>query len=285
MVMVSEGAERREQIAPDVGLRLVPDLPPVRRRRLPFRALVNAVDLLAVLTIIFALALVANTFVLNGRGSGWVRRSADVASSARRLVRSGLGLDESSRGASIAGDTPCPKPDGSQQRVVQFAHAPPRCIDVTKTFRASVVTNRGTITFTLDPYRAPITVNNFVTLARYHYFDSTVCHRIIVGQLVQCGDPSGTGSGGPGYVLTLEPPKDGHYRTGSLVMADAAANGGQFFIISGLRGESLPPSYSLFGQIDPGQIAVLDNFDAAGSDLGVPPRAELKITSVQIFES
>ena len=83
------------------------------------------------------------------------------------------------------------------------------CIDPAKTYTATVETNKGTFTITLDPKAAPQTVNNFVALARYHYYDDTPCHRIITGFVVQCGDPTGKGTGGPGYEIPDELPQAG----------------------------------------------------------------------------
>ena len=98
-------------------------------------------------------------------------------------------------GATLTGDTPCPAADGSSPRTITFAKAPPSCIDAAKTYTAEVTTNKGAYTIALDAAAAPLTVNNFVVLARYHYFDNTICHRAIPDFAVQCGDPTGTGYG------------------------------------------------------------------------------------------
>ena len=95
----------------------------------------------------------------------------------------------------------CPAADGSAAQQREFTAAPPLCIDPAKTYTALVSTNHGDFTVELDSAAAPITVNNFVVLARYHYFDDTICHRIIPDFVVQCGDPTATGSGGPGYAI------------------------------------------------------------------------------------
>ena len=83
------------------------------------------------------------------------------------------------------------------------------CIDPEKRYSAEMVTSKGTLTIALDPIAAPNTVNNFVFLARYHYFDGIVFHRIIPGFVLQGGDPKGTGTGGPGYQFADELPKAG----------------------------------------------------------------------------
>ena len=138
-------------------------------------------------------------------------------------------------GATVTGDTTCPAADGSSPRTISFAKAPPSCIDATKTYTAVVTTNKGAYTIALDAGAAPLTVNNFVVLARYHYFDNTICHRAIPSFAVQCGDPTGTGTGGPGYSFADELPAAGSYKVGSIAMANSGpdTNGRQFFIITG----------------------------------------------------
>jgi cyclophilin family peptidyl-prolyl cis-trans isomerase len=191
----------------------------------------------------------------------------------------------------IAGDTPCPKADGSESRSVAFAKAPPMCIDSAKKYSAKITTNKGAYTVTLDAAKAPKTVNNFVVLARYHYFDITTCHRIIPQFVVQCGDPGtgpgGPGTGGPGYTFADELPKAGEYKIGSLAMANSGpnTNGSQFFLITGPQGAALPPQYSLFGVADPGQDDLIKTLDAAGSPQGVPTKELVYIEKVEITES
>ena len=103
-----------------------------------------------------------------------------------------------------------------------------------------MVTSKGTMTIALDPPAAPRTVNSFVFLARYHYFDGIVFHRVIPGFVLQGGDPTGTGTGGPGYKFADELPRPGRYELGSLAMANAGpdTNGSQFFVISGPDGHA-----------------------------------------------
>jgi peptidylprolyl isomerase len=125
------------------------------------------------------------------------------------------------------------------------------CIDPTKRYSAEIVTSLGALTVALDAAAAPKTVNNFVFLARYHYYDGVIFHRIIRGFMCQGGDPTGTGRGGPGYRFDDELPQPGRYEIGSLAMANAGpnTNGSQFFIVSGQSGVRLPPQYSLFGKV------------------------------------
>jgi peptidyl-prolyl cis-trans isomerase B (cyclophilin B) len=185
----------------------------------------------------------------------------------------------------------CPNPDGSSPKTTTFTAAPKLCIDPTKTYTATIETNKGSFTAVLDAAKAPGTVNNFITLARYHYFDSTPCHRIIAGFVVQCGDPTGKGTGGPGYTVADELPQAGEYKIGSLAMANSGpnTNGSQFFVITGDQGAQLPPNYSLFGQVTDGLDTTVKALDAAAnpdpSANGVPPKEPISISKVTITES
>jgi len=193
-------------------------------------------------------------------------------------------------GRAITGETPCPAADGSESRAASFEKAPPTCIDTTKTYTATVLTNKGEFTIVLDAMQAPLTVNNFVTLARYRYFDGTTCHRAIKDFVVQCGDPTATGTGGPGYAFADELPSAGSYKLGSLAMANSGpnTNGSQFFVITGEQGVALPPSYTLFGQVTNGLDSTVPALNAASNQdpaaNGVPPAETLQIISVTITE-
>jgi cyclophilin family peptidyl-prolyl cis-trans isomerase len=157
-------------------------------------------------------------------------------------------------------------------------------IDSAKTYTATMVTSHGTMEFLLDPLAAPETVNSFVFLARWHYYDGIVLHRIIPGFVLQGGDPTGTGAGGPGYRFNDELPKPGRYELGSLAMANAGphTNGSQFFIISGPDGMRLPPLYALFGKAVRG-LDVVSAIDAIGSASG-KPREPVIIETLTIAE-
>jgi cyclophilin family peptidyl-prolyl cis-trans isomerase len=158
------------------------------------------------------------------------------------------------------------------------------CIDASHRYTAEMVTSKGTIVIALDPIAAPKAANNFVFLARYHYFDGIVFHRVIPGFVLQGGDPTGTGTGGPGYRFEDELPKPGRYEVGSLAMANAGpnTNGSQFFIISGPSGVRLPPQYSLFGKAVKG-LDVVAQIDAVGTSSGKPSE-RVVIESVTIAE-
>ncbi len=183
----------------------------------------------------------------------------------------------------MATPTP-PNPDGSSPQQRKFKDEPPMIIDTNKRYVATMVTSHGTMVINLDPLAAPKAVNSFVFLSRYHYFDGIVFHRIIPGFVLQGGDPTGTGSGGPGYRFDDELPPAGRYKVGSLAMANAGpnTNGSQFFVISGPDGAALPPLYSLFGEVVSGQD-VISTIDAVGTHSGTPTERVI-IQSVTVEE-
>jgi cyclophilin family peptidyl-prolyl cis-trans isomerase len=191
-------------------------------------------------------------------------------------------------GASITGATACPPADGSAARTTTFAQPPPMCIDPAKTYAASVATTKGTFSIALDAANAPNTVNNFVVLARYHYFDGVAFHRIIPGFVDQVGDANGPtpGQGGPGYTFADELPKDpSPYTEGAVAMANSGANtnGSQWFVVIGNGGAGLGIQYSKFGTIQAG-LDVAKAINAAGTQAGEPTE-EIKINAVTITET
>lgn len=145
----------------------------------------------------------------------------------------------------------------------------------------TIATNRGDIKATLTPASAPCTVNSFVSLAEQGYFDGTKCHRLVVGFVLQCGDPSATGQGGPGYSFADELSGNETYPAGTLAMANAGpdTNGSQFFIV--LDDAELPPSYTVFGSVDAAglKVAKAIEADGNGSD-GVAPAKDVILESV-----
>ena len=179
----------------------------------------------------------------------------------------------------------CPEPDGSSPRQTSFDGPPPMCIDPEKRYTATMQTSMGELVISLDAQRAPKTVNNFVFLARWHFYDGVTFHRIIEGFVCQGGDPEGTGRGGPGYRFEDELPKAGQYEVGSLAMANAGpdTNGSQFFLISGPSGVRLPPQYSLFGKVVKG-LDVVDAMQKVPTGPGDRPKEDVVIESVTITE-
>ncbi len=135
-------------------------------------------------------------------------------------------------------------------------------IDGKKKYTATFVTNMGTMKAELYPDIAPITVNSFVFLANDHFYDGVIFHRVVPGFVVQGGDPTGTGTGGPGYKFNDEPiPDNRGYERGTLAMANSGpnTNGSQFFIcLDALTAKNaLPKKYNLFGKVTEG----LDTLD------------------------
>lgn len=165
----------------------------------------------------------------------------------------------------------------------QYAAAPAMTIDPTKTYMATIETSAGTMTATLFASEAPQTVNNFVFLARDGFYDGVIFHRVIKGFVIQGGDPTGTGRGGPGYRFADEPVKRSYVR-GTLAMANAGpdTNGSQFFVCHADVG--LPPSYTIFGQLTDGHD-VLDAIATARTGAGDRPSEPVTISGVSIEEA
>ncbi len=181
--------------------------------------------------------------------------------------------------------TECPAPDGSSPQKRRFEGPPPMCIDPSHRYTATMVTSKGTMTIALDPVAAPKTVNNFVVLARYKFFEGIPFHRIIPGFVVQGGDPTASGQGSAGYRFDDELPRQGAYKIGSVAMANSGpnTNGSQFFVVTGDAGVILPPKYSLFGTVTEG-MEIVKAIEAVGTPDG-PPTESVIIQSVSIRES
>lgn len=170
--------------------------------------------------------------------------------------------------------------------------APALTIDTNKTYIATIETNKGSMKVNLLPKIAPKTVNNFVFLAKEKFYDGVVFHRIISGFMVQTGDPTGTGMGGPGYKFEDEAVTQSYVR-GTLAMANAGpnTNGSQFFIVHKDASE-LPKNYTIFGLIDASDAASLKTLDAiaetpveeSSQGEASKPKEEIKMTSVTIEE-
>lgn len=147
-------------------------------------------------------------------------------------------------------------------------------------YSATLATTCGPITLDLHAERSPLAVNNFVFLAREGYYDNCPVHRVVPGFVVQAGDPTGTGRGGPGYRFADELEGRGQYREGTLAMANAGpnTNGSQFFIC--LASVALPHAYTIFGQVITGMEAV--HAFAALPRRGERPKGDARIDSVEI---
>jgi peptidyl-prolyl cis-trans isomerase B (cyclophilin B) len=183
----------------------------------------------------------------------------------------------------------CPASTAARVNTLKYSAAPPMTIDTSKSYTAKVVTTAGTFSFALDPKAAPQTVNSFVFLADKGYYHCVIFHRVIPKFMDQTGDPTGKGTGGPGYTIPDEYPAKAakaadQYPLGSVAMANTGqphTGGSQFFIVSGPQGEGLPNTYTLFGHVTSG-MSVVDTINAEGSTAGVPPDVTQRILSVTI---
>jgi cyclophilin family peptidyl-prolyl cis-trans isomerase len=167
----------------------------------------------------------------------------------------------------------------------QWSTQPDLIIDAANAYRACIRTNHGDITVELLADRSPSTVNNFVFLAREGFYDGVIFHRVIEGFMVQGGDPTGTGTGGPGYRFRdeLDAARELGYAPGTLAMANAGpnTNGSQFFIMHG--DNPLPPAYSVFGRTVEG-LEVVEAIATTPTDARDRPLEDVVITTIEIEE-
>jgi len=165
--------------------------------------------------------------------------------------------------------------------VKRYSQAPDLTIDLDTDYRATLHTNQGDITLRLFPAEAPLAVNSFLFLAGEGFYDGVIFHRVIPGFVIQGGDPTGTGRGGPGYSFRDELEADRRYRRGTLAMANAGpnTNGSQFFICLG--DPKLPHQYTVFGEVVDGMEAV-DAIAAIPTDAQDRPRTEAVISRVSV---
>ncbi|MGL4305945.1 MAG: peptidylprolyl isomerase [Mycobacteriaceae bacterium] len=156
-------------------------------------------------------------------------------------------------------------------------------VSASGSIQTELITNQGTIGLTLNQTFAPCAVNSFVSLGDQGYFDGSRCHRLVTGglKILQCGDPTATGTGGPGYSFADEYPADQYppgdpaannpqiYPRGTIAMANSGpnTNGSQFFLVFG--DSILPPKYTVFGTIDEAGLTILERI-AAGGLVGSP---------------
>jgi cyclophilin family peptidyl-prolyl cis-trans isomerase len=197
-------------------------------------------------------------------------------------VTAGSGASAADKKAQAAADAAavaagCPKSPATALKKAKWGSAPAMTIDPTKTYTATVKTDVGTFVITLDAKEAPQTVNNFVFLAQHGFFNCVIFHRVIPGFVDQTGDPTGTGSGGPGYTIADELPAKAanaadQYPLGSVAMANTGqpnSGGSQWFVVAGAEGEALTNTYSLFGQVTSG-MSVVQKINAQGASSGTP---------------
>ena len=183
----------------------------------------------------------------------------------------------------------CPKSTATRVNTLSWSKAPAMTINKSATYFAHFNTTAGNFVVKLDAATAPITTNNFVFLAQHNFYHCVIFHRVIPGFVIQGGDPTGTGTGGPGYTIADEYPKVGNptYPLYSVAMANTGSphtGGSQFFIVTGSSGEPLSHTYSLFGQVVSGQ-SVVKAINDFGSASGVPPTVTERMLTVTISQS
>ena len=177
-------------------------------------------------------------------------------------------------------DQPEAKPDGGQK-------APTDSLDPGATYKLVVETSCGDFTITLDPAKAPKTSASLVSLAEAGFYDGTTFHRVVPGFVIQGGDPTATGTGGPGYTTVDPPPTDTRYTTGTVAMAKgqadpAGSSGSQFFVVTA-PDAGLPPDYAVVGTVTEGMETV-SAIEALGTGDG-PPAKPVVIEKVTVKKS
>ncbi len=194
------------------------------------------------------------------------------------------GGDESSEPTSASGecasvDAPAPRDPGSNE-------TPTEPLASGTTYTLSFDTSCGSFAITLDSELAPNTAPSLVALARDGYFDDTIFHRVVPGFVIQGGDPTQSGSGGPGYSTVDVPPSGAAYTRGVVAMAKSGVEapgtaGSQFFVVTG-EDAGLPPEYAIVGEVTEGMDTV-ERIDALGVGDG-PPSQPVVVNSVTVNE-
>jgi len=224
---------------------------------------------------------------------------AKIVTAQEKLSTSQIRAAQSTANA-IAVAAGCPAATATRVNKLTWAASPTMTISSSATYSAVVKTDLGSFTISLDAKDDPIVVNNFVFLARHGYYNCVIFHRVIPLFMNQSGDPTGTGSGGPGYTIADEWPEKTsnsqyQYPVGGVAMAANSlpsgataphTAGSQFFVVTGPSGEALPPTYSLFGTVTKGLgiVAVINGQGNPSSSAGgVPPLVTHRILKVTII--
>jgi cyclophilin family peptidyl-prolyl cis-trans isomerase len=205
----------------------------------------------------------------------------------------GSGGDEASSGDTSATTTTalteCADVEAPSARNPEPATAPSEPLDPSKTYTLTFDTSCGSFAVTLDQKLAPKTAASLVALANDGYFDDTIFHRVVSGFVIQGGDPTQSGSGGPGYSTVDSPPSDAKYTKGVVAMAKSqveapGTSGSQFFVVTG-EDAGLPPDYAIVGEVTDGMDTV-ERIDALGIPGGDgPPTKPVVVSSVTVGES
>jgi peptidyl-prolyl cis-trans isomerase B (cyclophilin B) len=256
-----------------------------KKRRVLFR---NVAIVVVILGLIIGITVLVS-------GSSGKSKSKSASGTTTTVAKSADAKAQAAANA-IAVKAGCPASPKTTVNTQKYPAAPAMTIDTNKLYSATVVTTAGTFDMALYAKSDPITTNNFIFLAQKGFYHCVIFHRVIPKEFVQTGDPTGLGTGGPGYTIpdelpaTASNPAD-QYPLGSVAMGNtgqAHTGGSQWFIVAGPAGESLAPNYSLFGRI----ITGMDVVDTIGNDgnpnpsaNGVPPDVIQRIISITIHEA
>ena len=200
----------------------------------------------------------------------------------------GCGSDDGEATESVAtGTDECASVEAPEARNPEPSAAPAEPLDASTTYTLTFDTSCGSFTITLDQELAPKTAASLVALATAGYFDDTIFHRVVPGFVIQGGDPTQTGGGGPGYSTVDVPPADSAYTQGVVAMAKSGVeapgtSGSQFFIVTGADA-GLPPEYAIVGEVADGLDTAL-RIDALGVGDG-PPSQPVVVNTVTVGES
>ncbi|MDO8566417.1 MAG: peptidylprolyl isomerase [Candidatus Moranbacteria bacterium] len=238
---------------------------------------------------IYGTALIAVAMLL----SGCTMRTAEVRKESKAPSDLNFFSETKNQSAAVpqkkpeseAPQTPPVPPSNNVTKKKMYTTQPPMTLATTKEYSATLKTDAGDIVLALDAKTVPITVNNFVFLAREKFYENTIFHRTIKGFMIQGGDPEGTGGGGPGYKFADEP-FTGEYTRGTLAMANAGpnTNGSQFFIVH--KDTALPKSYVIFGRVTAG-LDVVDTIAEAktlSGGEGSSPVTPVQVQTVVVTE-
>jgi peptidyl-prolyl cis-trans isomerase B (cyclophilin B) len=203
------------------------------------------------------------------------------------LAGCGGGDDDSSAGGTTTEVTECAEVDAPEARDPEPSEAPAAELDASTTHTLTFDTSCGSFTVTLDPEQAPKTSASLVALANAGYFDETIFHRVVPGFVIQGGDPTQSGSGGPGYSTVDVPASGSAYTQGVVAMAKSGVEapgtaGSQFFVVTGADA-ALPPDYAIVGEVTEGMDTIL-RIDALGVGDG-PPSQPVVVNTVTVGES
>jgi len=218
----------------------------------------------------------------------WIILAAFVAVAAAIvvviLIAQGGGGGDSSTSASASSATGCKKVEAPEPKNVQLS-APKQTVQKGEELTAVVATSCGTFEITLDTIRAPKTSNSFAYMAEEGFYDETTFHRIVPEFVIQGGDPSGNGTGGPGYKVVEAPPANLQYTKGIVAMAKSegeasGTSGSQFYVVTAANAE-LPPEYALLGKVEKG-LDVVELIGTMSKPNTEEPKQTILIESITI---